>query len=443
MVTRKVINTAAKIEKRGETSYRLTVSAGTDGSGKQIIHRKTVTANSHKEAEKLYGLFLAEIERGEISTSGKMTLNEYFDYWIENHATPHLKRKTIAGYLGIFKRISQSIGHLRIDKIQPKHLLSFYKNLAEQGIKQDPNATRRKVVINTENKPSKDTLSPATIRKYHAVLQSILEKATQWQLIAYNPVSKVEPPKMKKTHKELYDEETTGKFLVCLQNEELKYRLLVMLALSTGMRRGELFGLEWSHIDFTANTINIEQTSQYLPDEGIYQDTTKTEESTRTITAPLSVMELFKQYKVHQLANRLKLGDKWRPDIPKEENIIDTERIFTTWDGKPAHPDSFYTWLRKFTIKHSLPHISPQSFRHMAATYLIVGGVDMRTVAGKLGHANSTTTQLVYSHLVKSAEKETANMMESFIQKTTEKAQIKELRYRLLVILSLLAQAKK
>lgn len=62
----------------------------------------------------------------------------------------------------------------------------------------------------------------------------------------------------------------------------------------------------------------------------------------------------------------------------------------------------------------------------MAATYLITGGVDLRTVAGKLGHANSNTTQLVYSHLVKSAEKETANMMESFIQNSTEKAQLKK-----------------
>jgi len=318
----------------------------------------------------------------------------------------------------------RKVSQYEAEKLQVKHLLSFYNNLAEPGIRQD--------------KRESPTLAPATIRKYHALLQSILAKATQWQLIAYNPADKVEPPKMKKTHKEIYDEETTGKFLVCLQDEELKYRLLILLALSTGMRRGELLGLEWSHIDFNASTININQTSQYLPDKGIYQDTTKTEESTRIITAPSSVMELLRQYKVQQAVTRLKLGDKWRPDIPKEEQIIDTERIFTTWNGKPMHPDSFNTWLRKFAIKNDLPHISPQSFRHMTATFLITGGVDLRTVSGKLGHANSTTTQKVYSHLVKSAEKQTADMMESFIQTNTEKAQIKKAQAKKQLVLLLL-----
>lgn len=416
---------AKKIEKRGENSYRLTVACGYAPDGKQLFHRKTVICDTDRESEKQYSLFVAEIEKGQISTSGKMTLKQYFEYWEEHYAIPHHKKKTIAYNRSLFKRISEAMGHLRLDKIQPKHLLSFYKNLAEPGIKQDPNATRRKVAINTE-KPLKTTLSPNTIRKYHVLLHTLLGQATQWQLIAYNPADKVEAPKAKKTHKKIYDEENTGKFLMLLQDEELKYRLLALLALSTGMRKAELFGLEWSHIDFTANTINIEQTSQYLPGEGIYQDTTKTEESTRTITVPASIMELFRQYKVSQAASRLKLGDKWRPDIPKEEKIIDTERIFTTWNGKPAHPDSFNTWLRKFAIKHDMPHITPHSFRHMTATYLITGGVDLRTVAGKLGHANSTTTQLVYSHLVKSAEKETANMMESFIKASTEKAQQKK-----------------
>lgn len=416
---------AGSIQKAGETSWKLTVSGGFDGSGKRVRHTKTVKCTSEQQAKKELALFVADIEKGNLSTSGKMTLIEYFAYWEEHYAMPHHKKKTIAYNRSIFKRISAAMGHLRLDKIQPKHLLSFYKNLAESGIRQDPNADRRKVAINTE-KLLKDTLSPNTIRKYHVLLHTLLGQATQWQLIAYNPADKVEAPKAKKIHKKIYDEENTGKFLMLLQDEELKYRLLSLLALSTGMRKAELFGLEWKHIDFTVNTINIEQTSQYLPGEGIYQDTTKTEESTRIITVPVSIMELFKQHKVQQAVNRLKLGDKWRPDIPKEEKIIDTERLFTTWNGKPAHPDRFNTWLRKFAIKHDMPHITPHSFRHMAATYLITAGVDLRTVAGKLGHANSNTTQLVYSHLVKSAEKETANMMESFIQNSTEKAQQKK-----------------
>ena len=69
-----------------------------------------------------------------------------------------------------------------------------------------------------------------------------------------------------------------------------------------------------------------------------------------------------------------------------------------------------------------MPNLTPKGFRHMAATYLITSGTDLRTVAGKLGHSNSTTTQIVYSHLLKSAEQETATKMQSFLQQATEKA---------------------
>ena len=84
------------------------------------------------------------------------------------------------------------------------------------------------------------------------------------------------------------------------------------------------------------------------------------------------------------------------------------------------------TWLRRFVKAHDLPKISPHSFRHMAATYLITAGVDLRTVAGKLGHANSTTTQLVYSHLLRQAEYETADVMDGILQDSLKYAEQKQ-----------------
>ena len=80
-------------------------------------------------------------------------------------------------------------------------------------------------------------------------------------------------------------------------------------------------------------------------------------------------------------------------------------------------------WLKRFIKARDFPKISPHSFRHMAATYLITAGVDLRTVAGKLGHANSTTTQLVYSHLMRHAETETATVMDSILQDSLHEAE--------------------
>lgn len=397
---------AGTIEKRGKNSYRLTVTNGYDAAGQQIRYRKTVQASSDRAAEKMLAIFIGEVERGQIANTGKMTLRDFFVYWEKNYALPQHEPKTISFNRGLFKRIDLALGHKRIDKITPKNLLDFYQNLRE------PIKTIRRKQINPDKPAVPEFLSPNTIRKYHVLLHTLFEKATQWQFTAYNPVEKVEPPKVALSHKQIYDEETTGKFLLALQAEELKHRLMALLSISTGMRRGELFGLEWKHIDFGAETINIEQTSQYLPTKGIFTKAPKTQGSKRVITAPSSVMQLLKQYKAEQNARRLKLGDKWQ----------ESDRIFTTWDGKPAHPDSINTWLKKFVADNDFPPITPHSFRHMAATYLITSGTDLRTVAGKLGHNNSTTTQIVYSHLLKSAEKETATKMESFLQQVAAKA---------------------
>jgi integrase len=88
----------------------------------------------------------------------------------------------------------------------------------------------------------------------------------------------------------------------------------------------------------------------------------------------------------------------------------------------PTPADSINTWLKKFTQANGLPPISAHSFRHMSATYLIASGTDIRTVSGKLGHSQTSTTMNIYAHLLKSAEAETASTMENILQQATDKA---------------------
>ncbi|MDR3589092.1 MAG: tyrosine-type recombinase/integrase [Negativicutes bacterium] len=429
------MSSTGSVQHRGKNSWFLVVCSGSDGSGKRLRHTKTVKVSGNtpeaqeKEARRQLALFIAEIERGQIATSGKMTLTEFFDYWLENHAEGRHEPKTINYNKGLFKRIKEAMGRKRLDKIEPRNLLAFYKNLAEAGIRQDPNEGRRKVkpddfsAENKADKPRKDTLSPNTIKKYHVLLHTLLEKAHQWQFITYNPAAKVEPPKNIRQPKSIYDEEITGKFLLLLEGEHLRHRAMALLSLASGMRRGELFGLEWQHVDEDNCSITIEQASQYLPEKGIFTKSTKNESSKRIVTVSESIIALLKQLKAEQNAKRLKLGGtestggKWAgAESP------DNDRILTTWNGAPAHPDSMNTWLKNFVSENGLPPLTPHDFRHMAATYLITSGTDVRTVAGKLGHKNSTTTQLVYSHLLKSTEKETATTLENFMQQATEKA---------------------
>ncbi len=286
--------------------------------------------------------------------------------------------------------------------------MSFIKNLEELGIRKP----RKK-----DSPP--ECLSPETVRKHYVLLHTLLGQAVKWDMLPSNPVAKVERPKVKRTPKQIPDEKALGTFLKALdQHANIEHQALCYLALSTGLRRGELYGLQWKHLDFDNNTILVEQTGNYLPGEGKFTKTPKNESSNRVVTTPPSVMALLKQLKKTQTAQRLKLGGlatqggKWAG----AENP-DNDRVLTAWNGAPQHPDNFNSWLAGFCERHSLPHLSPHSFRHLAATYMITGGTDLRTVAGKLGHSSSVTTQIVYSHLLKSAEKETANLLDNVIQK--------------------------
>ena len=167
-----------------------------------------------------------------------------------------------------------------------------------------------------------------------------------------------------------------------LQGEPLKHRLAITLLLYTGLRRGELLGLEWRDISWDNGTISVERASQYIKGQGIFTKVPKTKGSIRKLSLPLGVMDLLRQYRVWQIEQRLIMGDKW----------IDTGRLFTTEDGGPMHPDSLFTWFNRLQKKNGLPHISLHGLRHTSATVLITSGVDIRTVSQRLGHQQASIT---------------------------------------------------
>jgi integrase len=389
---------AGNIRKRGKESWELSFSHGYDAYGKRVRHYKTIKAKSEREAQKELAKFVAEVEKGSYVEPTKLTLAEFAEKWLDMHGKQNLAPKTYGLYTGLLKdRIIPAMGHLKLDQIKPMHLVQFYNNLKESGIRLD-------------GKPG--SLSGQYIVHHHRLLRTMLQYAVKWQFLNTNPASQVDPPKVKRKQTNVYDEKQVQTLLEAVEQEDLKYKMIIILAVSTGMRQGELLGLEWKHIDLDNSTIHVCQTSQYLAGKGIITKSPKNETSIRSVSVPGSIITLLRQYKVEQNKDRLRIGDKWQ----------ETDRLFTTWDGRPMHPTTVSSWYPEFLRKHNLPKIRFHDLRHTAATLLISQNVHMKTISSRLGHSNIQTTMDIYGHALKSADQAAAEKLD-FLFKNETKSQ--------------------
>lgn len=213
-------------------------------------------------------------------------------------------------------------------------------------------------------------------------------------------------------HKEpkYLDEVQAAKLLDLLDNEDMLYKTAVRFLLFTGLRRGEALGLNWSDIDFDTATVQICRSSLYLPDKGIFEDDTKNRTSNRVIKVPQTVLSDLKLYRKSQIQNRLVMGDRW----------CESDRVFTTIEGLPLHPDTLSRWFSKFITAHAndLPYITLHSLRHTNATLMIASGVPITTVSKRLGHADTTTTGKIYAHAIRSADEAAAETLDNILTPT-------------------------
>lgn len=447
----------ATIEKRNN-SYRITVSAGYDSSGKQIKRRMTWTPDPdmterqiEKELEKQKVFFEKRVQSGQV-LDGSIRFSDFAEYWFREYAEKQLRPSTINGYRAMLRRINPVLGNIRLDRLQPKHFMEFYNQLMDGGARQDfyyyPKSNLRKILTDrkitfqsiadragieartvsltargnrvrektakaiaaTLNRPLHDlfdishrseTLTGRTALHYHRMLSSMLEKAVKWQILYDNPCRRVEAPKAEHKEAEYLDEYQTQQLLECLQNEPLQYRTMVTVLLYTGMRRGELCGLEWSDIDLDTGLIDITKTSLYLPQRGIFDDETKTRSSRRVIKVPPEAVQILREHKISQNSARLQVGDLW----------VNSGKVFTQWDGKPIYPGTITRWFSDFVSRNNLPPIHVHSLRHTNATLLIAAGADLRTVSKRLGHSNMTTTGNIYTHAIQSADERAAELL--------------------------------
>ena len=252
-------------------------------------------------------------------------------------------------------------------------------------------------------KDGKGGLSAQTVLHFHRLIHRALGQAVRWQLLARNPAEAVEPPRPQRTEMRVLEDAQIALLLKSLEGSRL--HAPVLLAVSTGLRRGELLGLRWSDVDLERACLtvrcSIEQTKN-----GIRFKTPKTERSRRAVALPSFTVDMLRAHKREQTEARLKLGPAYQNDdliLPRE-------------DGLPWPPDSFSTAFAAFIRRSRLPHVRFHDLRHSHATQLLKQGVHPKIVSERLGHSKVGITLDTYSHVLPSMQEDAARKIDAALR---------------------------
>lgn len=375
----------ATYTKRGK-SYRLRSSVGYTPEGKQVMKSKTWTPplgmterQIEKELNRQMVLFDEEC-RGSSLMDGHIKFETFAGQWFSEYVNKTLGKRTQANYRQLAPRVYQSIGHLYMDKITPRHIQKFINGLGEPGANQ----------LHPER-----GLSPKSIKNHLSFVSAVFAYAIKMGMLPYNPCRAVTlPPLETGKEKVCYSLEEAQAFLDALADAPLRWQVFFSLALFGGFRREELCGFEFEDFDFEQHTVSVRRASLYTPQDGIITASTKTAKSRRTLKLPAWIFDLVKRLRAEQAMHRLVLGDQWR----------ECGRLFTKQDGSPIGLQQPYQWLQKFCADKDLPFYGIHQFRHLNASLLIFNGEDVRAVSAALGHSQTSTTLNIYAHTFETAQ---------------------------------------
>ena len=386
-------NISERKDKNGNIiSYRIRVSRGYGAKGEKLKPyemtykpEKGMTKRQiEKELQRQVTLFEEECKNGNISNAPNMKLSAFVPMYLDIKKDI-LAPRTYETYTKICNNlIIPLLGHIKLVDLKPAHIQQFIKHIQSD---------------------SKTKPSPSTVKRKLAVLQSVLHQAVKLGLIQTNPANaeRLSMPKAITPKVEIFTKQEAVEMLSCLDDEPLQYKAIVYLAIMSGAREGELTALKFSDVDFINNRITIERAAYKLKGEPIMTKPPK-DNDVRTVRIDEYTIELIRQLKAEKERERLRLGTAWTGD----------EWIFTTWNGSIMHPATPSHWFREFLKRHGLKHRKFHALRHTSATLQLLGGVNIKQVSGRLGHADLRVTNQ-YLHCIAEADEAAAHVLQEML----------------------------
>jgi len=331
------------------------------------------------EAQEWLRSMQAKLDRGYDYQGAKGSLGNYLTEWLETNKVS-LRDMTICHYEQVIRtHILPRIGSSPLADLSLAKVERFYSELVQAGV------------------------GIRTVRIVHAILHRSLGKAVRYGLLMVNPAHGSTLPKYQHAEMRVLDESQVVQFLVAAHGSH--YEALYYLAINTGMREGELFGLRWSDLHWNTGVLYIQRQVQTVPGKGKVFVEPKTRAGRRPVKLGEGVLQKLRVHKEQQALQKVFAGSQW-----KENDLIFPTRI-----GTPEDPGNLRKDFLKILEKACLPHIRIHDLRHTAASIMLNRGVPIIVVSKRLGHANPSTTLDVYAHLYMESQDEPARIMDEVL----------------------------
>ncbi len=292
---------AGQIIKRGERTWLVRIFMGRDGSGKRRYLNNTIHGTK-KDADKFLTQKLREIDLGMFVEPTGMTVNEYIKQWLETSARPRLSERGHRAYTEVLNLyVLPTLGERKLSEIQAQDIQKLYSDMQQRG------------------------LAASTVHHAHTPLSSAFKQAFKWKLLAQDPTSLVELPRIRQREMRAFSPKEAMQFLASAAQD--RWGVLFALALSTGMRPEEYFGLQWKDVELDKGIVTVQRSLIWRSNKAgdWYFGELKTTRSRRNIPLPSSVLRSLIDHRRKQAEQRLKAGPEYH----------NHDLVFATATGTP------------------------------------------------------------------------------------------------------------
>ncbi|WP_327208506.1 site-specific integrase [[Kitasatospora] papulosa] len=369
-------NGAGTITKRKDGRYQAAVYVlQPDGTrARKFAYGKTWAECDTKRRE-----LLAKVDQGVPVPTRSAKLSEWLPYWLDNVVKPRRKLSTYDKYEA----------HVRLYLVP----MVGGKRLESLGV-----ADVRRFLVQLENKTT-----AATAKESHRVLRTALTAACREELVTRNVASLVEPPRAKSRELSPWSLDETLAFLAAARTDPL-YAAFV-LAITMGLRRGELVGLRWTDVDLDNRVLYVRQQTQRR--RGVLYDDDPKGRRRRAVPLPAMCIAPLRWHRMRQVAAKARAGESWQ----------EGGHVFVTRTGRSVEPRNVYRSFTRVAESAGLRVIRLHDARHGCATILTAAGVAPRVVMEILGHSQISITMDVYTHVVQDTQREAISHMDRLLKR--------------------------